>query len=243
MTTTATAVETRRIGRVRLGDIDPDLVASGGPDGDGRAASVAVLEVAAGARVLGVESIATSARGGLVLRGLLLRDVQAGGGAISELIGPGDVIAAAADDADGFPMRVTWRALERTLIADLATVDPKDPSTQLTVAENIAGRLHDQARRASARCAITAVIRVDLRLLAYLWQTAVRFGTVTPAGVRLDLPLTHAVLAQLIGARRPTVTTAFRTLTNPLPSLLRQQTIRMEVPPSSFVMLIFRHWF
>jgi CRP-like cAMP-binding protein len=51
-----------------------------------------------------------------------------------------------------------------------------------------------------------------LRLLAYLWHLASSFGVVTSAGVRLDLPLTHALLAELIGARRPTVTTAFGTL-------------------------------
>jgi len=35
---------------------------------------------------------------------------------------------------------------------------------------------------------------------------------VTGSGVRVDLALTHAVLGRLIGARRPTVTTALQRL-------------------------------
>jgi DNA-binding IclR family transcriptional regulator len=33
-----------------------------------------------------------------------------------------------------------------------------------------------------------------------------------PGAVKLDVPLTHAVLARLVGARRPTVTTALQRL-------------------------------
>jgi CRP-like cAMP-binding protein len=35
---------------------------------------------------------------------------------------------------------------------------------------------------------------------------------VTPDGVRLELPLTHAVLGKLVGAHRPSVTTALGSL-------------------------------
>jgi hypothetical protein len=55
-------------------------------------------------------------------------------------------------------------------------------------------------------------VRVDVRVLAYLWHLADRFGVVQPGAVKLDVPLTHAVLARLIGARRPTVTTALQRL-------------------------------
>ena len=41
-----------------------------------------------------------------------------------------------------------------------------------------------------------------------LWQFAYRWGTVMPAGVALRLPLTHQLLAEVVGAERPTVTTA-----------------------------------
>jgi hypothetical protein len=55
-------------------------------------------------------------------------------------------------------------------------------------------------------------VRVDVRVLAFLWHLAERFGVVVPGAVRINVPLTHSVLARLVGARRPTVTTALQRL-------------------------------
>jgi len=205
---------TRRLGRVRLTDVDPDL---GAPiyGVAGRVPTVAVIEIRAGHGQMALEEAIGhgSSHSALVLKGFLLRDIVAGGGSITELVGPGDVLTADAPDDDALlPVNVRWRSPDRTLIADLATVEPSDPAAQAGLVDAISRRWQAQADRASVRCAITSIIRVDLRLLAYLWHLAGSFGVVAPSGVRLDLPLTHAVLAQLIGARRPTVTTAFRTL-------------------------------
>ena len=41
-----------------------------------------------------------------------------------------------------------------------------------------------------------------------LWTLAERWGRVGPHGVRLPLSLPHRTLATLVGARRPSVTTA-----------------------------------
>jgi CRP-like cAMP-binding protein len=41
-----------------------------------------------------------------------------------------------------------------------------------------------------------------------LWHLAERWGKVRPDGVALPLPLSHERLANLVGAHRPTVTTA-----------------------------------
>jgi hypothetical protein len=51
--------------------------------------------------------------------------------------------------------------------------------------------------------------RVENRLLLLFWHLAQRWGRVGRDGVRLDLPLTHDVLGRLVGAQRPSVTTAF----------------------------------
>jgi CRP-like cAMP-binding protein len=60
--------------------------------------------------------------------------------------------------------------------------------------------------------AVCGLRRIDDRLLSVLWHFADRWGTVTPDGVRLDLRLTHELLASVTGARRPSVTTALRRL-------------------------------
>jgi CRP/FNR family transcriptional regulator len=55
------------------------------------------------------------------------------------------------------------------------------------------------------------VVHAD-RLRGKLLQLARTHGTVVSGGVRLELPLTHELLAQAVGSARETVTSAFRTL-------------------------------
>ena len=50
--------------------------------------------------------------------------------------------------------------------------------------------------------------RVDDRLILTLWHLADRWGRVSAEGVILPLALPHQRLADLIGAHRPSVTTA-----------------------------------
>jgi DNA-binding IclR family transcriptional regulator len=47
-----------------------------------------------------------------------------------------------------------------------------------------------------------------MRLLVILWYYADRWGRVTPEGVLLPLRMTHGLLARVVGARRPSVSTA-----------------------------------
>ena len=56
--------------------------------------------------------------------------------------------------------------------------------------------------------AISQLHRVDRRLLALFWHLAERWGRMTADGVVLPMTLSHRMLGQLIGARRPTVPTA-----------------------------------
>jgi CRP-like cAMP-binding protein len=66
-------------------------------------------------------------------------------------------------------------------------------------------------RRAHALAIALAIShhpRVDDRLLLTLWHIAERWGRVTPDGVVVQLSLSHQRLADLVGAHRPSVTTA-----------------------------------
>src|SRR5260370_15190213 len=49
---------------------------------------------------------------------------------------------------------------------------------------------------------------VERRLLLLLWHLGQRWGRVSKDGVRLPLPLTHGLLAEMIGGRRPSLSTA-----------------------------------
>jgi CRP/FNR family cyclic AMP-dependent transcriptional regulator len=82
------------------------------------------------------------------------------------------------------------------------------PEIQAAIARRLMQRTHWLA----FHLAVCGLRRVDDRLLSVLWHFADRWGTVTPEGVRLNVRLTHEVLAAVTGARRPSVTTALRRL-------------------------------
>ena len=65
-----------------------------------------------------------------------------------------------------------------------------------------------RAERLVVMQAIAHLTRVDDRLLALLWCLAERWGRVVPGGVLVILRLPHRTLAGMVGARRPSVTTA-----------------------------------
>jgi CRP/FNR family transcriptional regulator, cyclic AMP receptor protein len=71
-------------------------------------------------------------------------------------------------------------------------------------------------RRAHALAVALAIVhhqRVDDRLLLTLWHLAERWGRVRSEGILVPLPLSHQRLADLVGAHRPSVTTAMGELT------------------------------
>ena len=75
----------------------------------------------------------------------------------------------------------------------------------------------DRALRRSRRLAVSAAIAntvgVEDRLLLLLWQLTELWGHKAPGGAVLPFRLSHQTLADLVGARRPTVTLALRSLT------------------------------
>ena len=75
--------------------------------------------------------------------------------------------------------------------------------------------LLDFARRVHSlalHLAVCHMRRVDTRLLVILWHLADRWGRVEPDGVHVPLRLTHQSLGRLVGAQRPSVTTALKQL-------------------------------
>ncbi|HWC25396.1 MAG TPA: Crp/Fnr family transcriptional regulator [Solirubrobacteraceae bacterium] len=72
----------------------------------------------------------------------------------------------------------------------------------------LAERLVLRARRLAFQLAVNALRSVDERVLLTLWHVGDRWGRVTPDGIRLRLPLTHKDIADVVGASRPSTTTA-----------------------------------
>ena len=149
-------------------------------------------------------------RGFLVVDGLLSREVDVLGRCCVELLGPGDVMRPWSWDEEGSHVRaeVGWQVLEPTSLAvlDAALVERLVPFPAIGVELFTRG-----TRRAHALAVALAIghhQRVGDRLLLSLWHLAERWGRVGRDGVLLDLPLGHQRLADLVGAGRPSVTTA-----------------------------------
>ena len=145
----------------------------------------------------------------LVLDGLLVREATVGDHPSAELLGPGDVLRAWQEDDDVLlPRSLEWTALTHTRVAivdhALAVRAAQWPEIFATFVERAARR----AERLVVMQAIGHLTRVDDRLLAMLWCLAERWGRVVPGGVVVNLRLPHRTLAGMVGARRPSVTTA-----------------------------------
>jgi CRP/FNR family cyclic AMP-dependent transcriptional regulator len=147
----------------------------------------------------------------LILEGLLVREATVGDHPSAELLGPGDLLRAWKDGDDDdvlLPRTVEWQALTNVRVAvidhALAVRAAQWPEIFASFVERAARR----AERLVIMQAIGHLTRVDDRLLAMLWCLAERWGRVVPGGVAVNLRLPHRTLAAMVGARRPSVTTA-----------------------------------
>jgi len=202
-------------GRIALLDVDPDLAS--GLSAEDRAVVRTELTVPVFRLPTGQMPLAPTPDGDhlgyLIFKGLLLYEVWVCGRATAELLGPGDLIRPWAREASGtVAVETRWMVLEQALLGDLAPVDRQRLARSGDVVAGLVKRAADRAEATAIQRSIAAHVRVDVRVLAYLWHLADRFGVVVPGAVRLNVPLTHAVLARLVGARRPTVTTALQRL-------------------------------
>lgn len=146
----------------------------------------------------------------LVLDGLLTRDIVFAGRTTTELLGAGDLLRPWDDDMqfDPLPFKVTWRVHVDTRLAVLDTRVAMAAGRWPAIATALGARHIRRARSLAFQRAIAQLPRVDDRLIVQLWALAERWGRVGPDGVRLPLDLPHRTLATLVGARRPSVTTA-----------------------------------
>jgi len=153
-------------------------------------------------------------RGFLIADGLMSREVDVLGRRCVELIGPGDVMRPWSWDDEGSHVRaeVGWMVLEPTKLAvlDHELVLRIVPWPQLGV--ELFNRGTRRAHHLAVALAIAHHPRVEDRILLTLWHLAERWGKVTPDGILLPLPLSHERLASIVGAHRPSVTTAMGAL-------------------------------
>jgi hypothetical protein len=185
-------------------------------------ASLAAAARSARARLVSVpaghwktaQSVRPERIGLLVVSGILTRTVVVGGEPSAEILGRGDVLRPWDDNeqVEALSARVDWRVLET---ARLAVLDDDFVESAAPWPQIIGALFARTVRRASTQAALASaahVKRVDVRLIGLLWHLAERWGRVTVDGIVIPVPLTHGQIAAIVGAQRPSVTTAFKRL-------------------------------
>jgi CRP/FNR family transcriptional regulator, cyclic AMP receptor protein len=155
-------------------------------------------------------------RGGigvLVLAGLMVRRVGIEGRFGAELIGDGDLLRPTDESVSPLlPLTTDWSIVLPTRVAALDGEFEQRLVQYPELGRCLIARALQRSKNLSVNMAIVHQARVDVRLHMLLWHLAARWGRVRSDGTVLRLRLTHAILADLVAARRPTVTTALSEL-------------------------------
>lgn len=209
-----------RAGLIAILDFDPDLAEDLPRERLGLASRHIVADVVTyptGRWEVGPDDFdGTGSLGLLLLEGLLVREVTVGDYTCAELLGPGDVVQPwlRIGQEESVATEIDWDVAEWVAMAvldrDFCTRAARWPEVMAAISRRLMARAHWLA----FHLAVCGLRRADDRLLSVLWHFADRWGRVTPEGVRLELHLTHDLLARVTGARRPSVTTALKRLSD-----------------------------
>src|ERR687897_128192 len=150
----------------------------------------------------------------LVLDGVLSRELVVADHVSAELLGPGDLVRPwqASSGAGLLPVQAVWSVLSTVTLAVLDRRFAAEAARYPEITAALFDRLGERSLRLATTQAISQLTRVDRRLKALFWHLAERWGRVSGDGVVVPLALTHRILGQLVGARRPTVSTALSEL-------------------------------
>jgi CRP/FNR family transcriptional regulator, cyclic AMP receptor protein len=150
----------------------------------------------------------------LVLDGLVLRRVGVDGRFGAELLGQGDLLRPwqGEEPSGTLSLATGWTVLEAARVAVLDETAARLMAGYPQLTGALVARAVERTRSLAVNMAIIHQARVNVRLLMLLWHLAERWGRVRSEGVVLPLQITHSVLADLVAARRPTVTTSLSEL-------------------------------
>ncbi|HEY1539026.1 MAG TPA: Crp/Fnr family transcriptional regulator [Solirubrobacteraceae bacterium] len=215
---TSSFLSTATTERVAILDVDPELAQRLRGTRHERARRVSVARVLhRGAGLWDANQDAAHGRDGLgllVVEGVLVRRVGLEGRFGAELLSVGDLLQPAEHDGveATLPFEATWRVLSplRFAVLDLDWMARMAPFPE--VAAEITRRVMIRSRRLASMLAIAQHHRLEDRLRLFFWELADRYGRVGSDGVRLELALTHELIGHLVGAHRPSVSTALARL-------------------------------
>ena len=149
----------------------------------------------------------------LVLDGLLTAQLEAGRARVAWLLGADDLIRPWEMDELPLTRGARWLALTSATVLPVPGGTRRHTTGSPELSELLLARTARTGHWLHAQSLILSAPTIEERLLLLFAHYAERWGKVTPRGIRLDMPLTHELLARLCGARRSTVTLALQSLT------------------------------
>jgi hypothetical protein len=205
----------RRSGSARVLELDPELGLRIPANEIARAREqlvAPVLELPRGHWNVPDGNGARGRLGFLILEGLLARDMTLAGRTATELLGDGDFVEPWVGQRDDglVPCRVGWHVLTPVRVAVLDDSFARSMGRFPQVTSALLERAIRRTHRMSVHEALLQLTPVETRLLVLFWHLAERWGRVTPAGIAIRLRLPHALLGQLVGCRRASVTTGLQ---------------------------------
>jgi hypothetical protein len=148
----------------------------------------------------------------LVVDGLVLVQVAAGRAPIGWLIGADDLLRPWEMADVSLLKTATWQALSPLRLALLDADFGRRVAGIGSIADTLAAKAAQTSHWLFAKSLVTGTSVIEERLLLLFALLGERWGKATGGGVLVAMPLTHQVLATLVGARRPSVSTALRAL-------------------------------
>ncbi|MGN6256499.1 MAG: Crp/Fnr family transcriptional regulator [Solirubrobacterales bacterium] len=150
----------------------------------------------------------------LVLSGLLCRRVVQGQRYGAELLGPGDLLRPwdRIGEWSSIPTDSAWLVIEDARLAVLDGEFARRCAEFPEVGVAMIRRGLMRSRYLAMLIAIVSQRRVETRLTMLFWHLADRFGRMRGEWIEIPVPLTHRILAELVAARRPSVSTALTKL-------------------------------
>ena len=148
----------------------------------------------------------------LVIDGLALVQVGAGRAPIGWLVGTEDLLRPWEMEEVSLLNAASWQVLSPLRVALLDGDFARRVAGLTSVTDALVAKAAQTSHWLFAKSLVTGTSVIEERLLLLFALLGERWGKATSAGVMIAMPLTHQVLATLIGARRPSVSTALRGL-------------------------------
>jgi CRP-like cAMP-binding protein len=159
----------------------------------------------------------TPAVGMLIVKGRMARGLRIDGAQAQgfEMLGDRDLLRpwTFRGATASVPSVADWTVLApvRAAVLDLGYVRATMRWPRIGI--NLLDATVERTRTLSYFLTARQVSHLEGRILLTLWHLGDRWGHVSPQGVVLELPnLTHEMIARMVAARRPSVTTAIRRL-------------------------------